>query len=359
MIGVRESMIGVRVAGGTTSSVTVRFLVEELEADGVDLAPWWAGSGLDRAALASPDLRVPLAAFDALWAISVARDPAIGLGLVDRFPPGQMHLVGHLALRAPTVGEALDAVERYMAVTEPLDRIGLHVEGDVATLTYRNAALGDGRRRNPGFVEHLLSMAVVLIGRGTGRPLPVREVRFAGPRLADEAAYVARFGLLPRFHAIDNAIVFGRDTLDWPLHSRDDYLRGLLERLARERLPALTEAPWSERLGERLRRAWLDGKPLDLAAAATALGLRPSQLRARLAAEGRGFRAIHDATRREVARAHLAGPLALGEVAWLLGFSEPAAFQHAVRRWFGASAGEVRARLVAGEPVQGEASSRR
>ena len=66
-----------------------------------------------------------------------------------------------------------------------------------------------------------------------------------------------------------------------------------------------------------------------------------------------------DATRRDVARLHLAGPMSLGEIAHLLGFSEPAAFQHAVRRWFGTSAGEVRARLAAESAAQGEASSSR
>lgn len=361
MIGVKVSVIGVRVAGGTTSSVTVRHLVARLDADGVDLVAWWAAAGLDRDALASPELRLPLPAFDALWARAVAHDPATGLRLIERFPPGQMHLVSHLALRAPTVGEALRAVERYMAVTDPLDRVELTRDAGLATLRYRNAGLEAGTRQNPGFVEHLMAMGVVLLERAAGRPLPLREVRLAAAPLAAPAEYLARFGLAPRFHATDNALVFDAVALDWPLATRDDYLRTLLEGVARDRLPAAVAAdtPLAARVAERLRRGWLDGQPLDLAGTAGALGLSTAQLRARLAAEGSGFRALHDATRRDVARIHLAGPLSLGEIAWLLGFSEPAAFQHAVRRWFGASAGEVRARLAAGAPPQGEASTSR
>ncbi len=34
------------------------------------------------------------------------------------------------------------------------------------------------------------------------------------------------------------------------------------------------------------------------------------------------------------------------EIAYLLGFSEPSAFQHACKRWFDKSAGELRKQLI-------------
>lgn len=344
MIGARDSMIGVQVSEGSTSSVTVRHLVAWLEAGGEDQGAWLAAAGVAREALASPDLRVPLEAFDALWARAAARDPAIGLGLIERFPPGQLHLVTHLALRAATVGDALAAAERYMAATDPRDRIERVDEAGGVAFRYRHPGLDAGRRHNPGFVEHLLAMTHRLLVEGAGRPLPLREVRFAASRLAPEAAYVARFGRLPRFEAGDNALVMDAEVLAWPLATRDDYLRALLERSAGERLPAAAR-PLPERVTALLREGWADGRGLDLAACAAALGLPPARLRQQLAAAGHGFRALHDATRREAAERLLAGTQPLGEVAWRLGFSEPAALQHAVRRWFGASAGEVRARL--------------
>ena len=41
-------------------------------------------------------------------------------------------------------------------------------------------------------------------------------------------------------------------------------------------------------------------------------------------------------------------PMTVGEIAYLLGFSEPAALQHACKRWFGLPVGELR-RQWAGE----------
>ena len=71
----------------------------------------------------------------------------------------------------------------------------------------------------------------------------------------------------------------------------------------------------------------------------------PAAERNRLAGEGSSFRAVLDATRRELARDHLGRGLSTKEVAYLLGFSEPAAFQHACLRWFGRPAGDMRKSL--------------
>ena len=333
---------------GTTTSVTARYLVEALREAGHDVADWSAEAGLTPGALASPDLRLPLTAFDALWARATAHDPTIGLRLVERFPPGQMHLVAHLAMRAPTLGEAIRDIVRFAPLTDPEDRIDGEIVGDRAVLGYRHPGLESGSRSNPGFVEHLLGMAHWLFTRAVGRPLPLREVRFAAGPLARPGAYLERFGLQPRFGMGVNELHYAAEALAWPLATRDDYLRDLLARLASDRLPPVASATWTERLTIALRRRWLDGQPLDLAGAAAMFGIQPATLRSRLAAEGTGFRALADTTRREVARLHLAGPMSLGEIAHLLRFSEPAAFHHAVRRWFGASAGDVRARLATG-----------
>ena len=60
------------------------------------------------------------------------------------------------------------------------------------------------------------------------------------------------------------------------------------------------------------------------------------------------YRDLLDATRRDLAQQHLRCDLSVTQVAYLLGFSEPAAFQHACRRWFGCSAGDMQRRLAAG-----------
>jgi AraC-like DNA-binding protein len=57
-------------------------------------------------------------------------------------------------------------------------------------------------------------------------------------------------------------------------------------------------------------------------------------LQRRLAAAGFSYQQLLDLARRDAAARYLAdSPLSIGEVAHLLGYSEPAAFNRAFRRW--------------------------
>jgi len=57
-------------------------------------------------------------------------------------------------------------------------------------------------------------------------------------------------------------------------------------------------------------------------------------LQRRLAAAGISYHEMVDAARKEAAARLLADPgLVISEVAYLLGYSEPAAFHHAFKRW--------------------------
>lgn len=82
-------------------------------------------------------------------------------------------------------------------------------------------------------------------------------------------------------------------------------------------------------LVQRVRRAIRDALPHDapkVADVAKALGLGPRTLHRRLAAEGTSFGEVLDSTRHRVA---------VGEVAYLVGFREQSSFFRAFKRWTG------------------------
>ena len=337
------------MAGGTTTSITVRFLVALLDQLGQQADALLQLAGISRDQLSSPDLHFPIPAFDQLWASAAQLRADIGLRLVDQFPPGQMHIVTHLALRSATVGEALASVVRYIRVTDADDRIRLDVDENLAAFSYANRQLDAGIRSNPWIVEHILSMAMVFMSEACGRSLPLRQVQFIAPAQAPLEAYRERFGIDAEFGAGRNALVFASEALDWPLRTHDQYLRSILETFASERLPAAAES-LGDRVRDQVRRGWLSGDPPSLEQVASACAVGKDALRARLADDNLSFRQLKDETRRDLARLHLAGKLSIGEIAYLLGFSEAAALQHAVKRWFGVSVGEFRRSLAASPP---------
>ena len=78
---------------------------------------------------------------------------------------------------------------------------------------------------------------------------------------------------------------------------------------------------------------------------ARALGVSVRSLQRRLAEEGRSYHGLVDETRKDAAERYLSNSsLSIGEVAFLLGYSEAAAFHRAFRRWSGATPQEFRRR---------------
>lgn len=66
-------------------------------------------------------------------------------------------------------------------------------------------------------------------------------------------------------------------------------------------------------------------------------------LQRRLSDDGVTFDAVLDAVRRDLALRYLADPkIAVAEVAYLLGYSEPSPFHRAFKRWTGKTPTEAR-----------------
>lgn len=332
----------------TTTSIASRYLVELLDAAGQPVDDVLLDAGIAREALAGTELAMPLDAFRELWARVAAIKPDIGIRLVELFPSGQMHMLAHLAMRSATVGAALDDVCRYAGVTSNADRLTLERHDDGVRFSYSCLAKSP---QNPWMAEHYLSMAVVFLTRATGKPFPIRTVEFASRSQAPLEIYRQRFGVEPRFETGSNAIEFDAQALEWPLQTHDLYLHGILERVAKLHQADTPDSVIPDSLLDAVRndiaKHLLEGRTPSIENVAAACRLSPRALRDRLTQWQTSFRRSLDEVRRDLVQEHLARGLSVTETAYLLGFSEPAALQHACKRWFKKSAGDVR---QAGKP---------
>ena len=94
---------------------------------------------------------------------------------------------------------------------------------------------------------------------------------------------------------------------------------------------------------ERLIEPMLDSGPVRIDAVARALGLSRQTLYRRLKAEGITFETLLDRLRRRLAIRYVREQgLPVKEAAWRLGFSDPAAFSRAFKRWTGSSPAAMR-----------------
>ena len=92
----------------------------------------------------------------------------------------------------------------------------------------------------------------------------------------------------------------------------------------------------------------LSSKQLTLEQVATHLEMPPWTLQRKLKAEDTSFRELLDETRKALALIYIRdSQYSLGEIAYLLGFAYPNAFQRAFRRWTGKAPGEYRSSVLA------------
>ena len=98
--------------------------------------------GLSRADVASPDGRIPYAAYMGLIerAALLLGEPGYGLKLGASHGVRDSGLVGFIALNSPTLGDALANVERYISVTnEGLDVVFESLGSGGGVLRFREA----------------------------------------------------------------------------------------------------------------------------------------------------------------------------------------------------------------------------
>lgn len=332
-------------AGLTASAGLAASLLAFAETKGAKRPALLAASGIDAGLFRNPDARVPLARYVALMRAAKAEtgDMTLGLhfGAVDDM--AEFSVVGLVSNAAVTMSEAIDQLNRYgqLVIEVSLDGPGRFRLEQRADGTWAIDA-----RRNPDAFPELTESTFARMTAGALRKFgrsPARIVRVTHPAPEHAAAYAEVFGAPVEFGAARNEMLIEPDWLTMPVGLAPRYAFGILARHA-DALVAELEA--SHSLAGRVEAALMPvlhkGAP-GIAAVARQLGMSRATLYRRLRAEGTSFERLLDDLRRRLALDYLsAGKVSVSEAAYLSGFSDPAAFSRAVKRWTGRSPGALR-----------------
>jgi AraC-like DNA-binding protein len=322
-------------AGPSTQAWLLPHLIALVEREGADAAPIRRLRGLSD--LTDPDVRVPEASVEAAWQLaeSLTRDAAVGIHLAESLPRGALDLVEYAFRSSASLVSGLERLARYGRVMS--DRVSARVEGngDCTLLFVRDtgpAAL------HPGRSEFALAAALKFAREGTGVDLTPLQVCFSHPAPEDRFEHRRYFRTDVRFGAGSTSMILSAADAMRPLAGADDALSAIVRRRL-DKLLHEREARHTGSLTARVRHILVDQlgeKTLTPQLAADALAISPRTLSRRLAEEGTSFRVLLDDVRREFACALLHDrSLSVGDVAFFLQYSEPAAFHRSFRRWTG------------------------
>ncbi|MBA5635726.1 AraC family transcriptional regulator [Duganella sp. LX20W] len=338
---------GARVAGSYLQP-----LLEAAAARGVQAAALERAAGLPAGALTP--LPESLAADDYVRLLDVgaalADDPHFGLHVGERFKLGTYNVYGLILLSCRDFGQAFEQTMRYEQLAHDLGRSTLRVSEGMAHYTW-HCHYGPERR-------HLIDSVfagIRVFGNwlaGVTLPPPALVLSHDGGDPAGHGEYLRVFGALPRFNGPANTASFDAQLLAWPVPNADTGLYPVLRQHAEQLLQSRAQtgartgadAGISQQVHEAIVRNLAQGQ-VRLASIADELKLSPRTLQRKLSEAGATFQQVLDQARFALARDYLRQPeLSLVDIAFLLGYQEQSAFNHAFKEWSGMNPGAFRER---------------
>lgn len=292
--------------------------------------------GLSRSDVADPDARIPYASVLGLIerAASMLDDVNYGLRLGTSYGLREGGLLGFVLLNSPTLMDAITNLQRYFRVVGDGEDLTIEHSGPHVVVRFRetDSALR-GLRHNSEYIAALLVRAFRTI---TGKAIAPVRVEFMHARPNAKVSYDRYLGSPVRFGTEWDALFYDIEATRLPVVGADDKLLKVLERACRQ---IVGPAPRKQDLMHDTRELVIERLTkgsVRIDDIARDLGMSSKTLERRLAAKGRSFSALLDDIRSGLAKRYLSDTdLRLEQVAYLTGYSEPAALVRAFKRWTG------------------------
>jgi AraC-like DNA-binding protein len=329
----------------TVAIDVVRGVFAEAIARGQEPAWLCAHFGVSAEQLADANARLPVDQLRRIWdeLPRILHADDFGLSVARRAQAtSALGVIGHVVRAAATVGHGLRLALRYQRlVTEAIVARWLE-SGDEVRVSFEPAEVAFRPPRHA--IEFGLASLLLIVRGATDRPLVPRHVAFRHARPPDDSEARRVFGCELTYAAPVDQVAFPRADLDLPVRSADPYLAALLQIRANELEEGLPKAlGFAARVRSVMCDTLADGET-SVDAVARRLRVNRRSLQRGLQAEGTTFQQVLNELRRDLAMRHLEeGKLSQQEIAFLLGFSEQSAFQHAFVRWTGQPPGAYRA----------------
>ena len=285
------------------------------------------------------DSRIPFAKYVALMraAKALSGDPAFALHFGEAVSIDEMSIACMIGRAAETLLDGFRHVNRYNRLILEVDLAGpdrfrlRHVNGEVWMVDTRS---------DPNDFPELTESTFARMVCQSRRLYPDRKfvsgLRVTHKEPSYRTAYEHIFQVPIVFGADCNALVTDGSWMSENSRMGARYVFGVLSSHAEHLLERLEKAHSLREQVERVLMPVLHTGEIGAEAIAARLGMAQHTLYRRLKDEGLTFRKVVNDLRRQLAIHYLQGGKAsVKETAYLVGFSDPASFSRAFKRWTG------------------------
>jgi len=298
--------------------------------------------------LKDQDNRIPLANYLALLqaGIELCNEPALSLLFGEAVKLQDISLVGLIGVAFDNVESIRRQVNRYAPLTLDADDGGtadavefVRENGDVWMNFTSEIYKANPLLAESGFARNVCGARALMASIPNFAHLQFpKAIRFTHAEPSYRSEYDRIFGVPLFFNSHMNALLIDEAILNLKLPRTNPYLSEILSARADELLKNLEASKTMRGRVETLLVPLLHKGEVSIDTIAGKLGLSRQTLFRKLKAEGITFEKVLDELRHQLALHYLNGKkLPVNQAAYLVGFSEPAAFSRAFKRWTGSS----------------------
>ena len=332
----------VSIADATSLSATAGLVDKALRTYGCDPEPLFTEAGIDRNVYLDPNTRIPTTKLQTLVKLSLEAtgDAGFGLTAAEQFQPAALQGLGFAWLASDTLHDALNRLVRYFRFINPFFKASVDESENTLDLVlmgpenwpnfvYEQVDTGMGvflRMCQITAGEHIVPERVVM-----QRPAPLCPDRFS-----------AFFEAPVEYGAAENRLCFDLDLANQHLSTSNPELARINDQAVIDYLARFDRSNITMQVRSRIIEQLPSGAARQ-ESIAEALHLSLRSLQRKLKDEEITFKELLEDTRRDLALQYIReSRRSLGEISYLLGFSEHSSFTRAFRRWTGHSPAEFR-----------------
>lgn len=309
---------------------------------GLDVRELAEACGVGEMLLENEEARLPVrsAAMLVERVAEATADPAAALHVAESLDERGLGPVAYLAITSPSLRIAMQRVVAFLPLATTAARYRMELAGDDAWFVVDVLDASLSRYQ----LELAVAINLMFPRRFVEGGFAATGVYFRHGPPACLAEYRRLLGPNLHFNADFTGYRFSANDLERPMRRADPGLSDTLESYATEmlrRIPA--EDDWGRAVRNAVRAA-VEAGGVSLPRVARVLAVSSRTLQRRLSERGETLGGIVAEVKCEMAKALLSrADLSVSDVAFLLGFSDPANFYRAFKRWTGHSPREYRA----------------
>lgn len=334
-----------KMSPDTYSVKILSFLYKYLTENGYDCTDLLAESGLEISVLDDPDKTMTILQKKQITKniIAITKDPLIGLKMGKAFRLDDFGTLGYAALCAKTRGESLKILLSLQLLIITEFEIKTELQGEEFSIQlYSNE-----KNMDDVFTFHCdMETASTIFSEGDSEDnkKSLIAINFMHNQTHLRQEYESFFGCTVNFNRPFNEVVLKKDYLEIDMPRADIQTSKLCLDQCKKILSEMTRVSG---LIEKVREIMLSkaGNFPNILEVSSELKTSERTLRRKLKEEKTSFQSILNEVRSQLAKDYLKTELAIEQIAELIGYSEPANFSNAFKRWTSLSPKEYRQTL--------------